>query len=69
MFYRDSYFVISVKLDFCYSLRLIVLMVKINFNLLQILKMNSLNAKQQGKNSNQLAFYHSAYTQDLSTAE
>ena len=31
-------------------------MIKINFNLLQILTMNSLNVKHQGKSSNQLAF-------------
>ena len=37
-------------------------MIKINFNLLQILTMNSLNVKHQGKNSNQLAFHLSAYT-------
>ena len=33
---------------------LTVLMIKINFNLLQILAMNSLNVKHQGKSSNQL---------------
>ena len=37
-------------------------MIKINFNLLQILTMNSLNVTQQGKKSNQLAFHLSAYT-------
>ena len=42
--------------------RLNVLMIKINFNLLKILTMNSLNVKDQGKSSNQLAFYLSAYT-------
>ena len=42
--------------------RLTVLKIKIKFNLLQILKMNSLNVKHQGKSSNQLAFYLSAYT-------
>ena len=42
--------------------RLTVLMIKINFNLLQILTMNSLNVKHQGKSSNQLAFHMSAYT-------
>ena len=37
-------------------------MIKINFNLLQILTMNSLNVKHQGKiASNQLAFHLSAY--------
>ena len=35
-------------------------MIKINFNLLQILTMNSLNVKHQGKSSNQLAFHLSA---------
>ena len=39
-----------------------LLMIKINFNLLRILTMNSLNIKHQGKNSNQLAFHLSAYT-------
>ena len=34
---------------------------KINFNLLKILTMNSLNVKHQGKSSNQLAFHLSAY--------
>ena len=38
------------------------LMIKINFNLLKILTMNSLNVKHQGKSSNQLAFHLSAYT-------
>ena len=42
-------------------------------NLLQILIMNPLNVKHQGKNltqvSNQLAFQQSVYTQYLSTAE
>ena len=37
-------------------------MIKINFNLLKILTMNSLNVKHQGKSSNQLAFHLSAYT-------
>ena len=40
---------------------LTVLMTKINFNLLQILAVNSLNIKHQGKISNQLAFNLSAY--------
>ena len=35
---------------------------KIHFNLLNILTMNSLNAKHQGKNSNQLAFHLPACT-------
>ena len=39
-----------------------VLMIKINFDLLQILKMNSLNVKHQRKSSNQLAFHLPAYT-------
>ena len=42
--------------------RLNVLMIKINFNLLKILTVNSLNVKHQGKSSNQLAFHLSAYT-------
>ena len=42
--------------------RLNVLMIKINFSLLKILTMNSLNVKHQGKSSNQLAFHLSAYT-------
>ena len=42
--------------------RLNVLMIKINFSLLKILTMNSLNVKHQGKSSNQLAFPLSAYT-------
>ena len=37
-------------------------MIKINFSLLKILTMNSLNAKHQGKSSNQLAFHLSVYT-------
>ena len=37
-------------------------MFKINFNLFKILTMNSLNAKHQGKISNQLTFHLSAYT-------
>ena len=41
--------------------RLDALMIKINFSLLHILTINSLNAKYQGKSSNQLAFYLSAY--------
>ena len=39
-----------------------VLMIKINFDLLHILKMNSLNVKHQRKSSNQLAFHLPAYT-------
>ena len=42
--------------------RLTVLMIKINFNLLQILTMNSLDVKHQGKSSNQLAFHLPVYT-------
>ena len=37
-------------------------MIKINSNVLKILKMNSLNVKHQGKSSGQLAFHLSAYT-------
>ena len=44
------------------GIRLNVLMIKINFSLLKILTMNSLNVKHQGKSSNQLAFHLSAYT-------
>ena len=39
-----------------------VLMIKVKFSLFQILTMNSLNVKHQGKSSNQLAFHLSAYT-------
>ena len=39
-----------------------VLMIKIKFSLLQILAMNSLNVKHQGKSSNQLAFHLPACT-------
>ena len=37
-------------------------MIKIDFNLLQILTMNSLKVKHQGKSFNQLVFHLSAYT-------
>ena len=37
-------------------------MIKIKFSLLQILTMNSLNVKHQGKSSNQLAFHLPPYT-------
>ena len=37
-------------------------MIKIKFNLLQIMTMNSLNVKHQGKSCNQLAFPLSAYS-------
>ena len=46
MLYQDNYFGVSVKLNFVRD-RLTVLMIKINFNLFQILKMNLLNAKHQ----------------------
>ena len=39
-----------------------LLMIKIKLSLLQILTMNSLNVKHQGKSSNQLAFHLLAYT-------
>ena len=42
--------------------RLNVLMIKINFSLLKILTINSLNVKHQVKSSNQLAFHLSPYT-------
>ena len=61
MLYQDNYFAVSVKLNF-FRDRLVVLMIKIKFNPLQILTMNSLNGKHQGKSSNQLAFHLSAYT-------
>ena len=48
-------------------LETIVLIMKIMFNLIQILTMNSLNVKHQGKSFNQLAFHQSVYTQCLST--
>ena len=57
---QDNYFVVSVKIIF-FRDRLTVLMIKINFNLLKIPTMNSLNVKQQGKSSNRLAFHLSAY--------
>ena len=41
--------------------KLTVLMIKINISLLQILTVNSLNIKHQGKSFNQLAFNLSAY--------
>ena len=69
MLYQDNYFVVSVKLNFCERLRSIVLMMKVNVNLLQTLTMNSLNVKHQGKSSSQLPFYLSVYTQYLSRAE
>ena len=37
-------------------------MIKINFNLLKILPMNSLNVKHQEKSFNKLAFHLSSYT-------
>ena len=53
MLYQDNYFVVSVKLNLCYRQRVIVLMIllmmKVKFSLLQILTMNSLNVKHQGK--------------------
>ena len=51
---QDNYFVVKLKLNFCQRQRLIALIMKIKFNLLQILTMNSLNVKHQGKSSNQL---------------
>ena len=50
------------KAKFFFGDRLTVLMIKIKFNLLQILTMNSLIVKQHGKSSNQLEFHLSAYT-------
>ena len=41
--------------------RLTVLMIRINFNVLHILTMNSLDVKHQGKSSNQLEFHLPAY--------
>ena len=60
-FVQDNCFVVSVNVCLVRD-RLTVLMIKINFNLLQILTMNSLNAKHQGKSFNQLAFHLSVYT-------
>ena len=54
-------FVVSVN-KFLLDADLNVLVIKINFNLLKILTMNSLNVKHQAKSSNQLAFHLSAYT-------
>ena len=51
------------KAKFLLGQRLIVLMMKKTFNLLQILTMDSL------KSSNQLEFHLSVYTQCLSTAQ
>ena len=59
--YQDNYFVVIVKINF-FRGRPNELMIKINFNLLNVLTMNSLNVKHQGKTSNQLAFHLSAYT-------
>ena len=42
--------------------RLNVLMIKINFNLLKIITIGSLNVKHQGKSYNQLAFHLSDNT-------
>ena len=50
------------KAKFLFRDRLIVLMIKINFNLLPTLTMNSLTLKHQGTSSNQLPFHLSAYT-------
>ena len=55
-------FCCQYKDNFLVRYRLNVLTIKINFNLLKILTMNSLNVKHQGKSSNQLAFHLSAYT-------
>ena len=50
------------KAKFFVKDRLTVFTIKIKFNLLQILTVNSLNVKHQGKSSNQLTFHLSAYT-------
>ena len=50
------------KDKFFFRDRLTVLMIKINFNLLQRLTMNSLNVKHKEKSSNQLAFHLAVYT-------
>ena len=50
------------KAKFFFGDRITVLMIKIKFNLLQILTMNSLNVKHQGKSFNRLALHLSAYT-------
>ena len=59
-FVQDNCFVVSVNVCLVRD-RLTVLMIKINFNLLQTLTMNSLSVKHQEKSSNQLAFHLSAY--------
>ena len=59
-FVQDNCFVVSVNVCLVRD-RLTVLMIKINFNLLQILTMDSLNVKHQGNSSNQLAFHLSTY--------
>ena len=61
LLYQDNYFAVSIKLFF-FRDRLIVLMIKVKYNLLQILTMNLLNVNYQGKSSNQLSFYLSADT-------
>ena len=60
-FVQDNCFVVSVNVCLVRD-RLTVLMIKINFNLLQILTMDSLNVKHKGNSSNQLAFHLSAFT-------
>ena len=59
--YQDNYFAVSAKHNLVRD-RLTVLIIQIKFNLLQILKTNSVNVKHQGKSSNQLEFHLSAYT-------
>ena len=61
MLYQGNYFAVGVKLNFVRD-RLTVLIIKIKFNLVQILAVNSLNVKHQEKIYNQLAFHLSAYT-------
>ena len=55
-------FFCQCKANFFVRERLTVLMIKINFNLLQILTVDSLNVKHQEKSFKQLAFDLSAYT-------
>ena len=58
----EQLFCCQCKAKFFVRDRLIVLIIKANFSLLQKLTMNSLNVKYQEKSSNQLSFHLSAYT-------
>ena len=60
--YQDNYFVVSLKLNFCERQTHCIDDQDKFQSILEILTMNSLNVKHQGKSSNQLAFHLSAYT-------